>query len=78
MTPLRERMQHDMLIRNLAENTQRSYLQQVSSFAGISAARLNYLAPRRSGPGSSIFVKSASWHPAASVQRSVPCGSSIA
>jgi len=33
MTLLRERMQHDMLIRNLAENTQTSYLLQVSSFA---------------------------------------------
>jgi site-specific recombinase XerD len=33
MTPLRERMQHDMLIRNLADNTQKSYLLQVSGFA---------------------------------------------
>jgi len=33
MTPLRQRMLHDMQIRNLAENTQKSYLQQVSSFA---------------------------------------------
>jgi integrase/recombinase XerD len=33
MTPLRQRMLHDMLIRNLAENTQKSYLLQVSSFA---------------------------------------------
>ncbi|MFL9912078.1 tyrosine-type recombinase/integrase [Paraburkholderia sp. RL17-337-BIB-A] len=33
MTPLRQRMLHDMQIRNLAENTQRSYLIQVSSFA---------------------------------------------
>ena len=33
MTLLRERMQHDMLIRNLADNTQTSYLLQVSSFA---------------------------------------------
>ncbi|MBC8751323.1 MULTISPECIES: tyrosine-type recombinase/integrase [Paraburkholderia] len=33
MTPLRQRMMHDMEIRNLAENTQRSYLLQVSSFA---------------------------------------------
>ncbi len=33
MTPLRQRMLEDMGIRNLAENTQRSYLQQVSSFA---------------------------------------------
>ena len=33
MTPLRQRMLHDMEIRNLAENTQKSYLIQVSSFA---------------------------------------------
>ena len=33
MTPLRQRMLEDMSIRNLAENTQQSYLQQVSSFA---------------------------------------------
>ena len=30
MTPLRQRMLEDMGIRNLAENTQLSYLQQVS------------------------------------------------
>ncbi|MBB5420662.1 tyrosine-type recombinase/integrase [Paraburkholderia atlantica] len=33
MTPLRERMLHDMQIRNLADNTQKAYLLQVSSFA---------------------------------------------
>ena len=33
MTPLRRRMLEDMGIRNLAENTQLSYLQQVSAFA---------------------------------------------
>jgi hypothetical protein len=33
MTPLRKRMLEDMGIRNFAENTQLSYLQQVSSFA---------------------------------------------
>ena len=33
MTPLRERMLHDMQIRNLADNTQKSYLLQVASFA---------------------------------------------
>ncbi|AUT75885.1 integrase [Paraburkholderia hospita] len=33
MTPLRQSMLHDMQIRNLAENTQTSYLIQVSSFA---------------------------------------------
>ncbi|WP_018311696.1 phage integrase N-terminal SAM-like domain-containing protein, partial [Cupriavidus sp. UYPR2.512] len=33
MTPLRQRMLNDMEIRNLAENTQKSYLIQVRSFA---------------------------------------------
>jgi integrase/recombinase XerD len=33
MTPLRQRMSEDMEIRNLSENTQLSYLQQVSLFA---------------------------------------------
>lgn len=33
MTPLRQRMLDDMSIRNFAENTQQSYLQQVSSYA---------------------------------------------
>lgn len=39
MTPLRQRMLHDMQIRNLAQNTQASYLIQVSSFAGSVAVR---------------------------------------
>jgi len=33
MTPLRQRMTEDMQIRNFSENTQKSYLQQVSLFA---------------------------------------------
>jgi integrase/recombinase XerD len=33
MTPLRQRMLEDMSIRNFAQNTQLSYLQQVSAFA---------------------------------------------
>jgi integrase/recombinase XerD len=33
MTPLRQRMIEDMQVRNLAPNTQRSYLEQVSRFA---------------------------------------------
>jgi site-specific recombinase XerD len=33
MTPLRQRMSEDMQIRNLALNTQRSYLEQISRFA---------------------------------------------
>lgn len=33
MTPLRQRMLEDMAIRNLAENTQSSYIQQIVSYA---------------------------------------------
>ena len=33
MTPLRQRMTEDMQVRNLAQNTQMSYVQQVSQFA---------------------------------------------
>jgi hypothetical protein len=33
MTPLRQRMLEDMAIRNLAENTQSSYIQQIISYA---------------------------------------------
>lgn len=33
MTPLRQRMLEDMSVRNLAENTQASYLQQVGAYA---------------------------------------------
>ena len=33
MTPLRQRMLEDMQVRNLALNTQMSYVQQVSLFA---------------------------------------------
>lgn len=33
-TPLRQRMREDMQVRNLARNTQESYLQQVTQFAG--------------------------------------------
>jgi integrase/recombinase XerD len=33
MAPLRQRMLEDMLIRNFSENTQLSYLMQVSLFA---------------------------------------------
>src|SRR3984957_9385361 len=35
MTPLRQRMTEDMQVRNLALNTQESYLQQVTQFAGF-------------------------------------------
>ena len=33
MTPLRERMLEDMGIRNLAENTQSAYLQQIAAYS---------------------------------------------
>jgi integrase/recombinase XerD len=45
MTPLRRRMLQDMQIRNLAHNTQLSYLQQVSSFA-----KYFQRSPERLGP----------------------------
>ena len=45
MTPLRRRMIEDMEIRNLADNTQRSYLQQISSFA-----KYFQRSPERLGP----------------------------
>jgi integrase/recombinase XerD len=45
MTPLRQRMLEDMQVRNLAENTQRSYLQQVSSFA-----KYFHCSPEQLGP----------------------------
>jgi len=38
MTPLRKRMLEDMRIRNLSVNTQLSYQQQISAFAGARLA----------------------------------------
>lgn len=45
MTPLRQRMLEDMSIRNFAENTKQSYLQQVSAFA-----RYFHSSPEELGP----------------------------
>jgi len=45
MTPLRQRMIEDMQVRNLALNTQRSYLEQVSRFA-----RHFHKSPEQLGP----------------------------
>jgi site-specific recombinase XerD len=47
MTPLRQRMLEDMSIRNLAENTQQSYLQQVSSFARYFGCRPDTMGPEK-------------------------------
>ena len=47
MTPLRQRMLEDMGIRNFAENTQQSYLQQVSLFARHFARSPNALGPEQ-------------------------------
>gem|GEM_PF-1532016 len=47
MTPLRQRMLEDMGIRNFAENTQQSYLQQVSLFARHFARSPNLLGPEQ-------------------------------
>jgi integrase/recombinase XerD len=45
MTPLRQRMLEDMGIRNLAENTQLSYLQQVGAFARHFGRSPDHLGP---------------------------------
>lgn len=47
MTPLRQRMLEDMGIRNFAENTQHSYLQQVSLFARHFARSPDALGPEQ-------------------------------
>jgi site-specific recombinase XerD len=47
MTPLRQRMLEDMGIRNLAENTQLSYLQQVSSYARFFGRSPEQLGPEQ-------------------------------
>lgn len=46
MTPLRQRMLEDMSIRNFAENTQQSYLLQVSSFAKYFHRSPEFLGPQ--------------------------------
>ena len=72
MTPLRRRMLQDMQIRNLAHNTQLSYLQQVSSFAkyfqrspellgpdDIRAYQVHVTSERKLAPGSLSIIASA-------------------
>ena len=45
MTPLRKRMLEDMQVRNLAANTQDSYLRQISLFARHFERSPNALGP---------------------------------
>jgi site-specific recombinase XerD len=72
MTPLRQRMLEDMEIRNLARNTQLSYLQQISSFAKyfqcspetlgpeeIHAYQVYVTTERKLAPGSVCLIASA-------------------
>jgi integrase/recombinase XerD len=72
MTRLRQRMMEDMEIRNLSLNTQRSYLQQVSSFAKycqrspeevgpeeIRTYQLHVTTERKLAPGSVCLIASA-------------------
>ena len=47
MTPLRQRMLEDMSIRNFAENTQLSYVQQSSALLGTSGVHPRNLDPSR-------------------------------
>ncbi len=72
MTPLRQRFLEDMRIRNFAENTQRTYLEQVASFAkhfgrspallgpeDIRTYQLHLLDVRKLSPGSVCLAVSA-------------------
>ncbi len=72
MTPLRQRMTADMQVRNFSENTQKSYLQQVSSFANyfhqspealgsaeIQAYQLYVTNERKLAPGSLSIIAAA-------------------
>ena len=72
MTPLRQRMTEDMEIRNLAHNTQLSYLQQVSGLAKyyqrspetlgpeeIRAYQVHATTERKLSPGSLCIIASA-------------------
>jgi site-specific recombinase XerD len=72
MTPLRQRMSEDMEIRNLSDNTQRAYLQQISSFARyyqrspealgpeeIRAYQVHLTNERKLAPGSVCLIASA-------------------
>ena len=45
MTPLRQRMLEDLRIRDLAENTQRSYLEKIKHFAEHFGKSPEYLGP---------------------------------
>jgi len=63
MTTLRERMLEDMGIRNLARNTEISYLQQVSLFARYLAKSPGVLGGRRFVLTRSISPKRKSYLP---------------
>jgi integrase/recombinase XerD len=72
MTPLRQRMLEDMSIRNLAENTQQAYLQQVAAYARyfghppdqlgpeeVRAYQVHLVEDRKLAPGSISIATSA-------------------
>lgn len=50
ISPLRQRMIEDMMVRNFAHNTQESYLRQVSLFARHSINPRSNLALKKSAP----------------------------
>ena len=56
MSPLRRRMLEDMKIRNLSDNTQLSYLQQVSSFANYFKRSPEDLGPAEIQIGDNLFI----------------------
>ena len=66
MTSLRQRMTEDMQVRNLALNTQSSYLQQVTQFARYFKRSPEQLGPEEIRDIKSISPTNESWRPVCS------------
>ena len=78
MTPLRRRMIEDMRIRNLAPQTQRAYVEQVSRFARhFGQSPEHAWAETRSGPGRFTWPRTSDWRPVRSRSPWPHSGSSI-
>lgn len=78
MTPLRRRMTQDMQLRNLAPNTQQSYVENVARFAGYVNRSPNLLGPEQIRSYLLDHALSASSARAASPSRWPRCGSCTA
>ena len=77
MTPLRQRMTEDMQVRNLALNTQTSYVQQVSLFARHFNKSPEQLGPEDIRDYQVYLTDEKKLAPVPSSSRSPHCASSI-